>query len=775
MANRQHVSEYRILAQESLRTLEQLQTGALGAGQAFLRAGGDADELKEKMSTMATPAEALATAQQNLAESIDFGRGYEELNGSIEGLLSTMVEYGKTNEDQVAALGELADQAERSGVPMAEIVKASEALISEGGSAADVTRDLGLAMQAASVAGLKFEDAGAGIGAMLRGDVSILREFGPEMEAAADRIEQIQDPSLRAAEAQRVLQEHLRNSGSASQRFRNRIAQLKARLGPLADSAATVATGLGAVLGVLGAGAAAGAGTLIGAMSVYVEHNKKLSNQFEDLQKDAGNIAAQFGKIAFEAINGQKAMEVLGGGIERLSKYIDDNREEIGGAIQETIKDVLSLAAMGMGALKPVVAAVIDAISNLKATFDAVFGPIGRALEAYVAQYDKLRSSPTFKVWNEKFGGAGDQWFDSISGMAKVFNAGRGAQFDFSASRKSDKVFDEMIQLIMDLKTAVGDGKVTGWNAKRDGIKEEGEEKDPLQWWERNMTVDQEIEMLDEWQNKRLEAWRKQLPLELARRGLQDNIGDRIEFAEQLKTELVASFSDAVKDFGASTGSTLAGGSYSRSDVAAARARRDGLAKTYEGLKALGFADAELEQQLQAIDTSLTSAGARIEQFDGLMVGLANGGIAAATDAMAGFVAQMAAGEVKIGDIGRGLLSALGGLFRQTGQGMILMGASISSIASGVPNPAALIGYGAGLTVIGAGMEGFASRSSAGRGAGADTASAVAAGFANSTDRLLDQRRSLDGATFYLQVPGFKDLATRVVQKGFDSRALELP
>lgn len=148
------------------------------------------------------------------------GKAYDELRVRVDQARDSWVEFGAGAQEVATMLGVVSQQAERTGEPLARVVKAAEYLVDESEQLAKAQKMLGLTLDFAARAMEKTEDAGRLLGKAMRGDTAALRLLGPVAKSVADALDLIPDPALRAKMTVQALKEEM----GAGQRDADRLA-----------------------------------------------------------------------------------------------------------------------------------------------------------------------------------------------------------------------------------------------------------------------------------------------------------------------------------------------------------------------------------------------------------------------------------------------------------------------------------------------------------------------------------------------------------------------
>ena len=157
------------------------------------------------------------------------------------------------------------------------------------------------------------------------------------------------------------------------------------------------------------------------------------------------------------------------------------------------------------------------------------------------------------------------------------------------------------------------------------------------------------------------------------------------------------------------------------------------------------------ESALSKANDEAQDLQSNLVSLDGTMLQLANSGIAALGDGLASITEAMAAGSVSVGDLGVGLLGALGEFSVQAGQAFLLLGTGLKGLEVGDITGTSAIAIGVGLLALGGALRGVAARASADQGGDGGQTAAALERFGR---RLFDRPTAEGGREIYLNVEG---------------------
>lgn len=169
-------------------------------------------EARQLMRDVDTGARDLARFDASLVDPVLAGRAelladaMKEVDRVVEDSLSTMREFGGTQEQLTRALATLEVTARDTGIPIQVLARGMRGIIDETENAEQAIKFMTKGTEIAQVSFLKAEDASKRFGMALKGDTAILRDFDAEAQKAAEEIDTIADVSVRAERTLQALE-----------------------------------------------------------------------------------------------------------------------------------------------------------------------------------------------------------------------------------------------------------------------------------------------------------------------------------------------------------------------------------------------------------------------------------------------------------------------------------------------------------------------------------------------------------------------------------------
>lgn len=705
MTSSTHTATYNVVTDGARRALGLLRSDFAGVQRS-------SEDLKGELG-------ALKQVQQRFEADIKDGKGYKELKTRLDSLLDTMQEYGKGVGQQRAALAAVEAQAKKTGTPIGLVAKAAEYLADEGEDAADVSRDLATALKLAAVAGIKTEDAGRKMGQVLKGDVSVLKDLSPAARRAAEAIEKIPDPAIRAKEGMRVLKSELGPSRAALNQLSSQVQRLVVRFGPVIGVIGRFAGGLLKVGGALVGGVGGG---LIALMKTYTDQSVRLAKSKERAEKAAKRFVFHLGGIVTNALLGRKELGKMGDVINGLVKTLDKHRTKIADMVRTVASVAIGIAGIAANAITSIFTVLSDSMDGVIYAAKKVAGLVADYLEWYLNKQDGDGGSHVA-------GPMGMGYTETKETIARYRSFSAGGDLSFKRSAAAGAINKELqeglaaIQARIDASMGTDPGGPGGMKPTGGGGASAADRA----------------------------AARRDAAIQ----------GSMMAGGSDKEGNLLGLQGSATSVIGRITG---------KRDMAGVREALLGFRLDKEQGAALDDLKerwAVVKEQILAGAQATIAFGQAVAQSFGQ---LASGSIQIAADALGNFTSQLASGKFKAADFAKNIMASFGSLFRQVGTGLILLGTGVDSIKTGITSPGALIAIGAGMVIVGGALEGALGGGSGG--GGGATASAVQRGFQTSTDRLLEDRNRDRALEVNLKVQGFQQAVWQTVNEGADLRQI---
>jgi hypothetical protein len=740
-------------------------------------------EVRELAAAWSISAEQLDKLNRQVREN-----PYDEAGQKLLDVRNRLDEYGASAEQQAAALGLLARTATTSTLPLSKQALVLEELVIEF---QDADRALGFfeeGLKLVEQRGGRAEDAIADLTAAAKGDTGGLSRLGPVARAAAEGLDQIRDPALRAErtlatfrrEAARVPDE-LDRANDQIALAKVRLAELSARLGPVGQIAGVAAAGLLA----LGGGALALA---TDATLSYVESNRGAKDSLEETKGAVSRLEREFGRLIAQAVDLDNVLLGVGGSARQLTNVIVAvDRETLG--FRETL-DAVSEVTDLVGGRVTVLGSVFGQVGGVVGDLGVGLG--GLAFDLVAEQEERTRKAS--EDLRREIQNQGDEWdrlnsfllegdeytrnlISSQEELTRSLRVGKVDDFEALTLSSRGRAFDQPRQGPL-LPTGGFDANVVDPAAQaREERKRKGEAAARAQEQEEARIARLEI-LLFRAQQEELE------------RRARERIAEWGRIGTAYGEELVFGLGAALRDQGKQALNELAGTQAERrlGDLRRALGEFDqplfidlevpdlsgveDFARAIQLLDAEAFAqvvadiktlrlDAEELAQLE-IDLASPSGIERLRQMadeadrlNSSLGNIATQGLASAITGLAQLGASLAVGETKLEQLGDAFLGILGGVLTQAGQGFLLLGLGTQAIQSGISNPLALVGIGTLAIAAGAVLTSSATAQIRGGGAGKSPEAATRDAFRESTDRLLqDQKREREAINVFVTIGG---------------------
>lgn len=691
----------------------------------------------------------------NLEKEISSGKGWDELSSRIRNTLDEIQEFGGSLDDQRAALKAIETQALRTGEPVALVANAARKLADEADSGAAASQHLALAMDLASAAMLKTEDAGAALGRVVRGDVAgAFAALGPSMSKAASEIDKIADPAKRAEVGLKLLNDRLKNGPPIADRLAGSIAQVNAGFAAAGLPMLTVERAVGMVTAAIGAATAATIKFVKTGLTAWINDTRVAKEEVDRLAESTNHLSVSVGKTIDSMVGAKDATSQMRIAVDEMSSAIDTHGTS-----------ALAALAVGSGAVAMSFGGAVGAAGSLINIVLRLSGVINDALRGW-------------RVLTKAMGGSSTPSFDVAQEDAR---RGRGIISTASSQAQADRVeFQE--RAIGKGMGAAGDARQAMINAAQNAI-ENPERGGGGGGGGGGGRIGE-------------------LSPGFGGQGLAFGLTGELlaTTAAQFITDLETRWADAqARQFSAITASRIATGAgfqairedASGDELAGAlgrvRDRRADLAGAIKERKALGMETGDLEaemKRLEGVQSSLELATGNARQLEGALEAVGAQVLPQLTSSFIDFAAAVADGSASIKDLGKFAAGTLGDILinqsKQLAQFAILnagvfewIGASYATLAT---NPAGLVVAAGGLLAAGLLLKAFAGSAGGAGGATGRADSQAGAELERMGRSLFDRERSRTGDTYVLQV-GDRDMRATVrdmTQDGLDRGQISL-
>ena len=281
----------------------------------------------EKIEIQATFEDQVSTELQGVTKAFErmgqvTGAVTDEIQSRVDNAISTMVEFGATNE-QVAKGFQLLNKAAKDNTKsVAQVSNVLRTMVDESENADFALRNVAKATTLAAQAGIKLEDAGRQLGQAFRGETAVLQNFDKAAKRAASAIDDITDPALRAKAIMIELNAATRRQNSVFAKLSNQFRLV----GALAPNFTRGIKGLAAAFA--GAGAAVTAFTAK-SLKTYMEGSAKMRRANKRLEKSLKDLQFTFGALVAQAFGLGDGFKSANSEIVSLTKTLRENRVPI--------------------------------------------------------------------------------------------------------------------------------------------------------------------------------------------------------------------------------------------------------------------------------------------------------------------------------------------------------------------------------------------------------------------------------------------------------------
>lgn len=684
----------------------------------------------------------------NLEEEISSGKGWDELSSRIRNTLDEIQEFGGTLDDQRAALKAIETQALRTGEPVALVANAARKLADEADSGAAASQHLALAMDLASAAMLKTEDAGAAVGRVVRGDVtSAFNELGGSAQKIGQQLSRIPNPASRARVGIELLQKRVKEGPPLYDKLQGVVGELNARLAASGFGFITVERAAGGLIAAIAGASAAVYKFTSSSLEKYIQRTPEAKNATDRLTNSVNELQVTFGK-------GVESQAELNDSTRLLTVALDSLEREMSGKFIPTgtaFGDVAVLIAAQWGASTTQLDGVRSAVKNL--TFD---------LRDAITALQVLIKTASGSKWIGAFLGVSIDTSKAAAGDVGVQTALAQINRQNQVSTAAGGEISKLLSAGQAAKGSSGRGGGGGGGGGRIADLQPG----------------------------------------FGGQGLAFGLTGELlaTTAAQFITDLESRWADAqARQFSAITAARVASGAgfqaiRERGDaeelagaLARVRDQRGALTGALEERKALGMDTKDLEgeiKRLEGVESSLERATNNARQLEVALESIGAQVLPQLTSSFIDFAAAVAEGSASIKDLGKFAAGTLGDILinqsKQLAQYAILnagvfewIGASYATLAT---NPAGLVVAAGGLLAAGLLLKAFAGSAGGAGGATGRADSQAGAELERMGRTLFDRERSRTGDTYVLQV-GDRDMRATVrdmTQDGLDRGQISL-
>lgn len=587
----------------------------------------------------------------------------DEVKSRVDGAISTFVEFGAT-QDQVAKGFKLLGQASATGARgVAQTANVMRTLVDETEDADLALKNVSKAFDLAAATGMKAEDAGRALGQTLKGETDVLRKFDKQATEAADAIDKITDPVLRAKAATRALEAAMKRQNSVLAKARNQV-----------QAFAAAQPGLTKSLKLTGAAAVASFGAISAGMTAsvksFLEGSAKMRKASAKAQKNFKDLAFQIGGIITRSLGLDKALENSASILAKIGDFVEKHRVSFAKVIKFFAQGAVQIASVaaniGLG-IAMFATFIVEGIQELVRKGFGVVGDVMASIGDSINTLNKLAQARGFGTLIDP--GIAQSLKDSADAFQKV-----GA----------DPVRLPLTEKLVELQDEA-------MRAKDAVLAALGEEPDAARLSRKG---------------KRGLGRRTEKGAKAATRPLFEQVkltGRRAVGAEETAEARLA-LTGIIQDI-----------------KGVDEATRVANASLNEQMRIFSsYPDKVIEAQ-QALD--LFSGAEGLQGTGQIMTDFVHGAAASMVGAFDQMAQSMMSGNASLEDFGRGLIASLGDLASKAGQALILLSTGVLNVEAG--NFAGALAVGIGLVALGAAFKTFAAGSQGNRGAGGQTARAL--------------------------------------------------
>lgn len=587
----------------------------------------------------------------------------DEVRSRVDGAISTFVEFGAT-QDQVAKGFKLLGQASATGARgIAQTANVMRTLVDETEDADLALKNVSKAFDLAAATGMKAEDAGRALGQTLKGETDVLRKFDKQATEAADAIDKITDPTLRAQAATRALEAAMKRQNSTLAKARNQV-----------QAFAAAQPGLTKALKLTGATAVASFGAITAGMSAsvksFLEGSAKMRKASAKAEKNFKDLSFQIGGIITRSLGLDKALENSAGVLGKIGDFVQKHRVGFAKVIKFFAKGAVQIATVaaniGLG-VAMFATFIVEGIQELVRKGFGVVGDVMASIGDSINTLNRLAQA---------------RGFDTLIDPAIAQNLKDSARALQDVG--SDPVSLPLTEKLVELQDAANSAS----DAVLDAL---GEEPDAARLSRKG---------------KRGLGRRTDKGAKGTARPLFEQV--KLTGARSVSSEEVVSSRLAITAL--------------IEDIKIA----DDVTKAYNGslteqMRIFSSYPDKVDDAQKAID--LFSGTEGLQGTGQIMTDFVQGAAASMVGALDQLAMSFMSGNASLAEFGRGLLASLGDLASKAGQALILLSTGVLNVEAG--NFAGALAVGIGLVALGAAFKTFAAGSQGNRGAGGQTARAL--------------------------------------------------
>lgn len=342
-----------------------------------------------------------------------------ELNTQLMSLSDNIIEFGGSAADVSNTMLMIGQRAAKTGESVSLLALASRTLVDEADNGQAALMRLGTAMDVATAAGLKTEDAGRLVGRAMRGEADALKALGGPAARASDAIAKVADANERARLTMLALDRQIQNGLGPLDKMRDGYAKVNARLAvmtgmsdPLGDlgqalgitaagagslgsafakmGVGTIKAGIsalaGAVTGAAVAFAALGAavaGVAIKALKAFAATSAGATAASERLARAQDQVWVSMGRAMVGANEATGVLEQLTATTYRLDAAVTRNSDSIRSAFEGGVTAAAWAAEAAIVAIEVALLSVVGPVDLARAAFYSLEGLLYRHIRAF--------------------------------------------------------------------------------------------------------------------------------------------------------------------------------------------------------------------------------------------------------------------------------------------------------------------------------------------------------------------------------------------------------
>ncbi|MCP4248564.1 MAG: hypothetical protein GY778_16060 [bacterium] len=627
----------------------------------------------------------------------------DEITSRARLALDTMVEFGATADQVAKSLALINSSAETGARGMAQTANVLRTLVDESEDAARALKSVGKAFDIAADRGIKAEDAGRGYGKILKGDVSILREYGGATRQAAMQLDRITDPQRRAALGQEILNARMRQGPGLMDRMRDRAAGLNAKLASMGLGFITVERAALATMAAITALTAATVRYVNEGIKKATEHSKTATAAFDAQTAASNRLQTAIGDVVIKSKEHQRADLEYTARLRAGAKYAEDNQKSLSRLVDKVVRfgDVMGKTAFTLLGVQQAFGTVSTAYDDLVGTSQAL-EDVTRGVNLATANFS-----------------------GTISSMVGPMNAYTGA----------GNTAINMLNRLTDAHKREQTARDNQLGAERKAIQQRKKDNQYLADWEADQAHRQD-------KSERPGKVRKA-------RGGGGGGGGGSPARGVLDFEATQQGIDAHQRLLSEVGGD------GLSDVLRGGRAEAELRAQLEGMMGAGPVQVNMgafeEAAARAAEVT-ANARREIMAFQDALLELVNGAVMAGVDAFGLLFENMAAGENVFKGFGAGLVAAAGDLLVNFGKATLMTALMVQAIETGILSPAATIGLALTAIALGSTLKGFQSRD--GGGSTSTSASSAGGGAVRQFNALADRNTDRESRVVHLHVDG---------------------